>query len=279
MSMPHIGIMQGRLSPSRNKGVQFFPFETWLEEFEKAHQLKLFDVDFIFDLDRYTENPLWNENGRIEIRKIVQETGVKVQHITADFFMRQPFFRTDKKTRLENEVVLSKLLEYANEIGALNIEIPLLDNSSLKTDDERKIFIESIHRTLEKTRNPVTITLEADLEPKTFFSLLEEINTPRVQMVYDTGNSAGSGYNPKEEIVVLARYISHVHIKDRIMGNGTVPLGTGSTRFEDVFKTLASVNFKGNFILQAARGTDGEEEQTISGYKNFVMNYINKYLS
>ena len=91
INMHPIGIMQGRLVLPRGRGIQFFPFEEWQDEFRLASEIKIDEIDFIFDLDRFQENPLWQNIGKIQ--DAMKESGVKVRHICADFFMRKPFFR------------------------------------------------------------------------------------------------------------------------------------------------------------------------------------------
>jgi hexulose-6-phosphate isomerase len=50
-----------------------------------------------------------------------------------------------------------------------------------------------------------------------------------------------------------------VHLKDRVLGAGTVPLGHGDTDFASLFQCLAEVRYAGDFILQVARGVTGDE--------------------
>ena len=93
---------------------------------------------------------------------------------------------------------------------------------------------------------------------------------------YDTGNSASLGYNPEEELLKLGKWLDNVHIKDRVLGGGTVPLGEGDADFDKVFQTLGMISYKGSFILQAARGEDDLE--TAQKYLAFVRRYVQKYL-
>ena len=55
-----LGIMQGRLTPPKGRGIQFFPFDYWENEFWMAKELELDEIEFIFDYDRYDQNPLQN---------------------------------------------------------------------------------------------------------------------------------------------------------------------------------------------------------------------------
>jgi len=275
-----IGIIQGRLVFPKGRGIQFFPFEEWREEFDLASKIKIDEIDFIFDLERYQENPLWAKEGIIQIREAIASSGVRVKHICADFFMRRPFFRVSERERQENIEILKKLIEAAKQIGAENIEIPLVDNSSVKMEEEKNMFIVSLKECLPKAQEfGITISLEADLPPKELLGLVNRFNDPYLKVTYDSGNSSSLGYDSYEEITAYGRYLSNVHIKDRILGGTTVPLGTGDANFDKLFHGLKEAGYKDSFTLQAARREEGKEVDTILSYVEFVKRYINKYLT
>jgi L-ribulose-5-phosphate 3-epimerase len=266
-----IGIMQGRLVLPKERGIQFFPFAEWQEEFRTASEIKIDEIDFIFDLERYQENPLWTEEGVIKIQEAIQDSGVQVRHICADFFMRRPFFRISEQERQENIDILKHLIAAAKEIGAINIEIPLVDNSSIKTEEEKEILAQSISECLpEAKKNEVTISLEADLPPKELLDLVKRFD---VKITYDSGNSSSLGYDAYEEISTYGEYLSNVHVKDRVFGGTTVPLGTGDANFDGLFRGLQEKKYNGSFTLQAARQEDGKEQETILSYVEFIKKY------
>lgn len=277
---PHlVGIMQGRLTPPKGRGIQFFPFEEWEEEFEKAAKLGLDEIEFICDLDRYQDNPLWYAGGIWRINELKERYGLTISHICADFFMRRPFFRVEEKVRQENVKVLERLVFQASKIGARSVEIPLLDNSSLKSEEEEELLVRSIEECLWLAVGlNVTISLETDLPPIRFRQLLERFDNQLVGAVYDSGNSASLGYFPYEEITVLGDLVSNIHIKDRMLGGGTVPLGTGSADFFGLFKGLREVGYKGSFIFQAARGPDGQEVENIRQQMSFLRDLTSAFL-
>lgn len=273
------GIMQGRLTPSRGRGIQFFPFDNWENEFVLAAQISLNEIEFIFDFDRYQENPLWTDAGVVALNRVIQRTGVRVNHICADFFMRQPFFRVDQVTRATNIEILKTLIKRARQVGARTVEIPLVDNSSIKTEEEKEVLIAALRQVIPVAQEQeITLTLETDLAPQPFLSLLSRINHPLVKANYDSGNSSGLGYDSYEEITTLGQRIHNIHIKDRLLGGKTMPLGMGNANFERLFQALKETGYQGSFILQVARGVDGDESATIIGYLDFVKKYIQKYL-
>ena len=275
------GIMQGRLTKPRGRGIQFFPFENWKEEFRVAAELGLQEIEFIFDYDRYEENPLWTSQGIAALKEVIKETGVRVHSICFDYFMRRAFFKVPEierqAVREENRKMIEQVLLAMYEIGAELIEIPLVDDSSMKSLQEKKMFAEFLLEVVDSAREEFRFGLETDLPPKEFLAYLIQLNHPRVGANYDSGNSSGLGYDPYEEVTTLGDKILNIHIKDRVYQGTTVALGTGSADFEKFFRGLKEISYKGAFIMQAARGEEGKELESVRSQIQFVKEYVEKY--
>jgi L-ribulose-5-phosphate 3-epimerase len=122
----------------------------------------------------------------------------------------------------------------------------------------------------------VGILLETDLPPLEFRSLIDRWSHPLVGANFDAGNSASLGYEPREEIATLGDIIKNVHIKDRLRGGTTVPLGTGAAKFDDVFESLGRIGYDGALILQTAR--DEDDVGAASRYLAMVRRWSDRYL-
>lgn len=281
--MYRYGIMQGRLTAPLGRGIQFFPFENWEKEFYQAKDLGLNEIEFIFDFDRYEENPLWSRSGIEALRKIMEETGVEVYSVCFDYFMRRAFFKKDgdekQKLRVENAQILQHILNSMKELGIGLIEIPLVDDSSLENEKNKEEFRRFILEIAAQTDNEIKFGLETDLPPKEFETFLKDINLDRIGANYDSGNSSGLGYDMYEEVTTLGSNILNIHIKDRVYKGTTVELGTGSADFHGLFRGLKEIGYKGAFILQAARGEEGKESENIAKQIRFVKEYVDRYLA
>ena len=265
-----VGIMQGRLTPSEGRGIQFFPFETWQNEFGLAKSVGLNEIEWIFDWERYKENPLWSEKGCREIHSLVQSCGVRINSVCFDYFMRRPFFK-GLGTYEENLKIFSHIVKNMGRVGAKLIEVPLVDDSSIKTKEERRDMVGLAMDMADcALSNNVNVSFETDLPPYEFKHFLGDISRNNVFANYDSGNSSGLGYDPNEEINVLGKLIANVHIKDRVYHGTTVKLGTGSADFSGIFGALKKVDYRGSFILQAARGVDGMEAETVREQLSFI---------
>lgn len=277
----NIGIMQGRLTQPKGRGIQFFPFDNWKEEFYSAQKLGLDEIEFIFDYDCYQENPLWTDEGIEQIKKHMDNTGIKVQSVCFDYFMRRPFYKAETEERnfikKENTQIIKKVLSGMKKLGITLLEVPLVDASSLQNEYEKEDFREWLINIVNSTDERIYFALETDLNPSNFLEYLESFRHSRVGANYDSGNSSGIGYDAYEEVTTLKDYIFNIHIKDRIYRGTTVPLGTGSADFDRLFTGLKEIEYKHSFILQAARGMDGKEEENIAEQKKFVTGYIEKY--
>lgn len=280
--MIQLGIMQGRLTPSNGRGIQFFPFDGWKEEFHIGKRIGIQEIEWIFDYPDYEKNPIWSHEGRKEIRGVISQSGVEVRSVCWDYFMRRPFYKqaADQKESClaENQRIFEQVLAGMKEIGAQLIEIPLVDDSSIRNAEEKMAAITFIRWACNAAADlTMTVGLETDFPAGVFTDFLDEIACENIVSNYDSGNSSGLGYDAEEELRALGKYVYNVHIKDRLKGNGTMKLGTGSADFEKVFKTLKEIGYRNSFIMQAARGMDGQEQEEIERQLTFVKEYLRKY--
>ena len=280
--MISLGIMQGRLTPSKNRGIQFFPFDMWENEFEIGCKLDINEIEWIFDYDRFEENPIWTLEGIKRIKNSIGNTGIRVRSVCFDYFMRRPFYKYSReeaqKIKKENMEFIKKLISNMKEINAELLEIPFVDNSSINNPYEEEQVIEFLYDVSNLAdQADVLVGCETDLPVGAFYTFLQKIDGRVIRANYDSGNSSGLGYDHRDEILSLSEYIANVHIKDRVFQGTTVQLGTGSADFEKVFSALKDIKYEKSIVLQAARGKEGDVENTISKQVIFVREYCKKY--
>ena len=267
------GIMQGRLLPALNGRLQGFPGDNWRQEFDLAARMSLINIEWIYEEENESLNPL--VNGRIEeIREAIDSTGVRVPSVCADYFMDRPWIRAGRWDRLELSRKLVRLVEAAAALGSGCVDLPFLDSSSLGAEIQFGEVREFIEPALEVAlAHAGLVCLETDLDPAGVRSLLESLDHAAVAICYDTGNSASLGHDMNQEFAAYGSRIHSVHIKDRLRNGGTVPLGTGATDFEALFEQLENVSYRGPLILQAAREDDYLEAARRS------IEFVNKYVT
>tara|TARA_Y100000389_G_C17467924_1_gene527428 strand:+ start:713 stop:1543 length:831 start_codon:yes stop_codon:yes gene_type:complete len=252
------GIMQGRLLPKYQGKYQAHPIDYWQEEFKIANQLNLNCIEFILDYHKSEKNPLLNSDGLEEIKKIVQTSGVKVLSICADYFMQAPIHSNNFVIVDKSLAILDRLIKNASLIKASEIVVPCVDQSSLKNKKDIDSFVNNIKSIVKTAESAgINICLETDLEPRVFANMLDTIGSKNVTVNYDIGNSAALGYDPIEEFKAYGHKITDLHIKDRLLGGRSVPLGTGNVNFSKIFDLLLKYDYQGIMIFQAFRDDEG----------------------
>ena len=267
--------MNGRLSKQIDGKIQTFPIDTWREEFKKAAKCGFELIEWIFDTQK---NPIMDKEEIKEMEFLSNEFGVKINAVCADYFMEKKLFNVSNVETSENLNVLKELINKCQDLEIKILEIPLVDSSSLKSNQDKVQLIENLEKILPVAeKNDVKLTLETDLSPDSFKELLSRFNHPNIKANYDTGNSASLGYDVQEELKAFGSLISNIHIKDRKFHGNTVPLGNGDTNFDLFFSELKKINYTGDFSIQGAREEPKTKpEDTCKKYLDFVKRYIAK---
>ena len=270
--MTLIGTMQGRLVPPTDNRIQCFPRQNWADEFELGAKAGIDCIEWIYDFYGSDVNPIATEAGMAQMKALSRKTGVQVLSICADYFMDRPLVRASAGELVERLAMFDWLLGRGHLLGVNRMVVPFVDASRIDTQADFEGVIEILQRILpmaEKTR--IEIHLETSLPPARFASLLERLPHPLLKANYDSGNSSSLGYKPQDEFTAYGKRVGSVHIKDRLLGGSTVAPGTGDADFPSLAENLKKVGYSGDFILQVARATSGDEVNWIRQNREFVL--------
>jgi len=189
---------------------------------------------------------------------ISSKTGVQVKTVCADYFMAAPFHSLSDKVVKNSQKILEILLNNGKQLKLTDIIIPCVDQSSLGGHGATQRFIKNINCLIELAeKTGINLSLETDLAPIPFKNLLDNLESDRITVNYDTGNSAALGYDIYEEFAVYGEKISDIHIKDRMRNGDSVELGTGDWDYRSFFKLLQKNDYKGPVIMQSYRDDEG----------------------
>ncbi|MBR0930715.1 sugar phosphate isomerase/epimerase [Bradyrhizobium diazoefficiens] len=267
--------MQGRLSALVDGKIQAFPWNEWREEFPRAKALGLTRMEWTIDQERLRENPLTTEPGQQEILTLSRENGVRIPSLTGDCFMQAPFWKVDAVVRDALVADLDLLIAACSRIGIEFVVIPLVDNGKIERESESDTLKRVLLARQESlTRQNVKIVFESDLPPRELATFMNAFPPAVFGINYDSGNSASLGYDSDEEIAAYAARILNVHIKDRVRGGTTVPLGTGNADLAKTIWLIERSGYKGQYILQTARAADGDHAGALAKYRDMTAGWI-----
>ena len=274
-ALERIGFMQGRLSAMVDGKIQAFPWTEWRDEFPRAKALGLTRMEWTIDQDRLRENPLATESDRKEIASLCKQNAIRIPSLTGDCFMQAPFWKAtgDKQKALIDDLDL--LLDASSAVGIEFVVIPLVDNGKIESDTQTDaLFRVLLDRTPSLARQNVKIVFESDLPPTPLAQFIAKLPREHFGINYDIGNSASLGYDSAEEIAAYHQRILNVHVKDRLRGGTTVPLGTGAADLAKAIRLIEQSGYSGQYILQTARAADGDHAGALAKYRDMTVRWI-----
>lgn len=276
--MREIGFMQGRLSPIVDGRIQSFPWSCWQDEFSigQRHGFRL--IEWTLDQERLYENPLMTVDGQAEIRALCSQHEFTVLSLTGDCFMQAPFWKAEGAARDALQADFVAIAEACASVGISMIVVPLVDNGRIENREQEDALVGFLQgQTAFLVAHDLKVVFESDLKPAELARFIDRLDAQIFGINHDIGNSASLGLNPAEEFAAFGHRIVNVHIKDRELGGTTVPLGTGNADFETVFAALASIDYRGNFILQTARAADGNHAEVLCRYRDMALAWLARH--
>jgi L-ribulose-5-phosphate 3-epimerase len=275
MKNPRIGFMQGRLCAQVNGMIQAFPWDEWQLEFPRAQALGIDLMEWTLDHARLSENPLLTSEGRARIAALSQQHGVEVGSLTGDIFMQAPFWRVAGAERAQRLAEFERVAEACAAAGIRYIVVPLVDNGAMKTpEEEDTVVAELTQRAAWLAARHLVVVFECDYLPADLARFIARLPAETFGINYDIGNSAALDYDCGAEFAAYGARIRNVHIKDRVKGGTTVPLGTGNANLPRALGLLARSGYTGNFILQTARAADGDHAGALRRYRDLSRGWL-----
>jgi len=266
------GFVQGRLTKQKNK-IQQFPAKGWKLELQNAKKLKFNIIEWTIDHYGFYKNPLLSLKYVALIKKILKKNNIKINSVTADFFMEKPFWKQHNEKYYLKKIEL--LIKFCSIHNIKFIVIPLVDKSSIKNKNlENKVVstFKKFETLLKKYR--VTILFESDFKPKKLLRFIKNFKNEIFAINYDLGNSASLSYDIEDEFKNYGKYIKNIHIKDRKKNGESVRLGSGNADFNKFFKVLKKIKYNGSLIFQTARSfKKGEDFKELKINLDFIKKF------
>ena len=266
------GVMQGRLSKKIGNKIQAFPEKNWKTEFSKAKLLGLKSIEWTLDYKNLKQNPILTLKGQSQIKKLTKKNSIKINSITGDCFMQNPFWKKKNNQKLLNDLI--KIIQSCKILGIKFIVVPLVDKGSIVNKNDENNLINSCKYVFKYIKNSnVRIIFESDFSPQKLKKFIKKFDKKYFGINYDSGNSAGMGYKIDDEFKNYGKYIYNVHIKDRLKYGKTVRLGHGNANFLKLFKNLKKIKYSRELILQTARSKNNRHLDEIK----INLKYLKKF--
>ena len=242
-----VGIVQGRLSASPSKRLQFFP-KNWRAEFRVARDLGYDFIEFFTERKFNKKNPIWSTSLLHEYFDLAKKNNLKILNFCDDNIISNSI----KVKKTQNYLI--KLLKNLYILNIKNLILPMYGKSNL-TDKNYFEYISPIKTILKKSKK-IKILIESNISPCEFENFKKKINDERVLFLFDTGNRINLKRNLYEDFKSMFKYVEHIHIKDKNKRKQNVSIGTGLVNFDKFLKILNDTKYKKNFTFETTRGSN-----------------------
>ena len=257
-SLFSVGIMQGRLTNKPNKELQSFPRYSWQNEFENAASLGFESIEWLIDGDDDLLNPIASSEGREQIRELSGRYGINVKSLCAHTFINGNLISTGAAFN-QSISLLKHIFDWTNALDIEFIILPTMNAMSLRTQFARD-RLGSILKDILITDGP-TVLLESDLSATCLSDFIISVDSRRLGVLYDLGNSHAMGFDFENDLTELGSLVREIHIKDRKINNGSSQrLGQGGTPFRKAAQVLGSMGWIGPVVLETPIFDDWNEE-------------------
>jgi L-ribulose-5-phosphate 3-epimerase len=163
-----------------------------------------------------------------------------------------------KPQRQEALAIMRRAIDFAAEFGIRIVQVAGYDvfyeESSARTRD---LYMQSILQSAEWARQScVTLALENVDSPNLDsiakgMRFVREADTPWFQMYPDIGNLTAMEKDVTQELLAGGRHIVGLHLKDtRIREFRRVPFGEGMVDFDEAFRTLKRLGYRGPLVVE-----------------------------
>jgi len=235
--------------------------------FSKARELGFQGIEFGIDLD-YREDPLWTGDGnmRQSMKEAAQTTGVEAASICLHLLNYREYSPASDEVEHRETAgeIIQNTIEACAHIGASVILLPFFGTAALKSEEQIQHLIGEMKKLSPIAEDKcVCLALETSLNAANMVRIVEAIESDYVQVYFDTGNTAGIGYDIVQEIEELGKHIVQTHIKDN---PSTRMLGEGHIDFEAAIGTLKMIDFRGYLMLE----TPSTKDSAAAAVKNLA---------
>jgi len=215
----------------------------------------------------------WTKTQREELISLLDKYKMRILSMCLSGHRRFPFGSSDESKRKKAYEIIDKAIDLAVDMGIQNIQLAGYDvYYEDSTDQSVKLFEEGLkYSAAQAEQKGVMLTIEI---MDTYFlgtisralPYIHKVNSKALHLYPDLGNLTQWSDNPSEELKLGFDYIEAIHLKDTKPGVfKCVPFGEGTVKFEELFKTLKTLNYQKPFLIEMWADNDivNTVEQTI----------------
>lgn len=257
---------------------------SWPEKFRVAKEAGYDFIEVSIDgLHPRVDRLRWTDEELREIRHAAEDAGMNfyTMALTANRFFPLGDDRDD--VRETGKAIVRRAVDIAAFLGIKVIQLAPYDvNGRESTEATLQNFKDSLKELAGYAGEHGIILAVEVMEDVPFIrsvkaakELIDEFDTPFLQIYTDFGNVAATGADPAPDLKNGGNHIVATHVKDGTYIDGVgccrnVPFGEGDVDFEECFQAYVDMNYHGLFITEMW----SEEKEEFIPYLKEVVDFV-----
>ncbi len=238
---------------------------SWRERLDIAKEAGYTFVEISVDeTDERLSRLDWSLDERLEFKRAVLESGVRVPSMCFSGHRRFPLGSEDEEIREKSLKLMQKAIELAVDLGIRNIQMAGYDVYYTEgNENTRNLYIDGMKQSLKwAEQSNVMLSIEVMDHPfmnsiTKYLEFSEILDSPFLTVYPDCGNLSAWGNNVRGEMTKGIKEISAIHLKDTLAVTKDfpgkfkeVPFGEGCVDFKEFFKVLKDLNYNGPLLIE-----------------------------
>lgn len=227
----------------------------------------------------------WPAAARAYLRRSIAATGVPLLTMCLSGHRKYPLGSRSPKVRARAETIMRQAIEFSVDVGIRIVQVAGYDVFYEESDDSTAArFVDGLCRAaewasqagvmlaLENVDSPISESLARCL------AIVRQVDSLWFQIYPDMANVAAAGYDPVAELAQCNGRLVALHVKDSLPRTiRRVPFGAGIVPFEQVFRTLAVMNYHGPLVVEMwADPNEADSVATVRSARRFVADLVDR---
>lgn len=222
---------------------------------------------------------------RSELRRSITGAGVPILTMCLSGHRKYPLGSKSPEVRKRAEAIMRQAIEFAVDVGIRIVQVAGYDVFYEESDDSTAArFVDGLCRAAEwASQAGVMLALENVDSPTSeslarCLAIVRQVGSLWFQIYPDMANLAAAGYDPVAELAQCSGHLVALHVKDSLPGTiRRVPFGAGIVPFEQVFRTLAAINYHGPLVVEMwADANEGDSVAAVRSARRFVADLVDR---
>jgi predicted hexulose-6-phosphate isomerase len=229
----------------------------------------------------------WPAGAKADLRRAIAESGVPILTMCLSAHRVYSLGSRIAATRERGMEIMRRAIEFSVDVGVRIVQVPGYDVFDEQPGDAETVarFMDGMHQAaewagqagvmlgLENVDVPLSESIAACVE------IMRQVNSVWFQMYPDMANVAAAGYDPVTELPHCAGHLIAVHVKDGLPRTiRGVPFEAGLVHFDEVFRVLAGLDFRGLLTVEMWADMDktGDPVGAVRAARRFVADLVEK---